>query len=147
MADTPQPALDDIQQQALEALNGINSSDALAQWKTAYLGRSSAVMGVFSGLGKLPAELRPITGQKANVVKVALEEAFAAKAEEIRQAELLKSLESQNLDITLPGRPARRGRIHPAMQNLRDIYKVFAELGFQVYRARMWKRMSTTLSC
>ena len=93
MADTPQPTLDDIQQQALEALNGIKYFGcALAQWKTAYLGRNSAVMGVFSGLGKLPAELRPITGQKANVVKVALEEAFATKTEEIRQAELLKSL-------------------------------------------------------
>ena len=92
-------------------------------------------MGVFSGLGKLPAELRPITGQKANVVKVALEEAFTVKVEAIRQGELQRSLESQNLDITLPGRPARRGRIHPAMQNLRDIYKIFAELGFQVYRS------------
>ena len=114
MADTPQPALDDIQQQALEALNGINTSDALAQWKTAYLGRSSAVMGVFSSLGKLPAELRPITGQKANVVKVALEEAVCSKSRSrSARLELLKSLESQNLDITLPGRPARRGRIHP----------------------------------
>lgn len=135
MADTPQPALEEIQRQALDALQVVNNADALAQWKTAYLGRSSAVMSVFSSLGKLPAEIRPLTGQKANLVKVALEEAFTAKVEEVRQAELLKSLESENLDITLPGRPTRRGRIHPAMQNLRDIYKIFAELGFQVYRS------------
>ena len=147
MADTPQPALDDIQQQALEALNGINSSDALAQWKTAYLGRSSAVMGVFSGLGKLPAELRPITGQKANVVKVALEEAFTAKTEEIRQGELLKSLESQNLDITLPGRPARRGRIHPPCRTCGIYTRYSLNSAFRFTGHRMWRRMSTTLSC
>ena len=79
MADTPQPALEEIQQQALDALQVVNNADALAQWKTAYLGRSSAVMSVFSSLGKLPAEIRPLTGQKANLVKVALEEAFTAK--------------------------------------------------------------------
>ena len=53
--------------------NSIKDSDALTQWKVTYLGRNSAVMNVFSGLGKLSAELRPVTGQKANLVKVALE--------------------------------------------------------------------------
>lgn len=135
MPDTEQPELEEIRKQALTALGDINTSDELSLWKVTFLGRSSAVMSVFSGLGKLPAELRPLTGQKANQVKVALEEAFAQKAEAISKMELQKSLESENLDITLPGRPARRGRIHPAMQNLRDIYKIFAELGFQVYRS------------
>jgi phenylalanyl-tRNA synthetase alpha chain len=40
------------------------------------------------------------------------------------------------LDITLPGRAMARGRLHPATQTMREIYAVFAEMGFQVYRSR-----------
>jgi len=40
------------------------------------------------------------------------------------------------VDVTLPGRPARTGRLHPATQTLREIYRIFAEMGFQVYRSR-----------
>ena len=135
MSDIPEQTLEETLGQALAALKDVASVEALAQWKTNFLGRSSAVMSVFSTLGKMTADVRPIMGQKANQVKVALEAAMNEKAEEIRQAELLFSLESECLDITLPGRPAQRGRIHPAMQNLRDIYKVFADMGFQVYRS------------
>lgn len=127
--------LDGIQKAALEGLSAVKTSEDLARWKVANLGRSSGVMLVFSGLGKMSAELRPLMGQKANQVKVALEAAFQAKEEAIKQAELLSALETDHVDITLPGRPARRGRLHPAMQNLRDIYKVLAEMGFQVYRS------------
>ncbi len=135
MLDSPEKALEEMLTQALEALKAVTSSDALAQWKTTFLGRSSAVMSVFSNLGKMPADIRPLMGQKANLVKVALETAMNQAADAIHKAELQKSLESESLDVTLPGRPAQRGRIHPAMQNLRDIYKVFADMGFQVYRS------------
>jgi phenylalanyl-tRNA synthetase alpha chain len=135
MLDSPEKALEEMLTQALEALKAVTSSDTLAQWKTTYLGRSSAVMSVFSNLGKMPADIRPLMGQKANQVKIALETAMNQAADAIHKAELQKSLESESLDVTLPGRPAQRGRIHPAMQNLRDIYKVFADMGFQVYRS------------
>jgi phenylalanyl-tRNA synthetase alpha chain len=38
--------------------------------------------------------------------------------------------------VTLPGRPRSRGRLHPATQILRQIYAIFADLGFQIYRTR-----------
>ena len=34
------------------------------------------------------------------------------------------------------GRPLKRGRLHPAVQGLREIYSVFADMGFQIYRSR-----------
>ena len=103
MSDLPEPTLEEIQKQALDALSSIKDLDALTQWKVTYLGRNSAVMNVFSSLGKLSAELRPVTGQKANLVKVALESAMGERTELIRQMELQKSLETESLDITLPG--------------------------------------------
>jgi phenylalanyl-tRNA synthetase alpha chain len=109
--------------------------NALNGWRITHLGRSSAVMNVFSGLGKLSPAERPMVGQKANQVKMALEEAFLRKSEQVKQAELIRSLEEEKLDVTLPGRPQRQGRLHPATQSLREIYQIFALMGFQVYEA------------
>ncbi len=40
------------------------------------------------------------------------------------------------MDVTLPGRPIARGRLHPATQMLRRVIAIWAEMGFQVYRSR-----------
>lgn len=125
-----------IEKEALEALSKIEEEAALEAWRVANIGRSSPVMNVFSQLGSLPKEERPAVGQRANQVKTALETAFAEKKEALRQAALARSLASERLDVTLPGRPFRRGRLHPATQNLRRILSILAEMGFQVYTAR-----------
>jgi len=46
------------------------------------------------------------------------------------------ALQTERLDVTLPGRPLARGRLHPATQTLRQIVAIWAEMGFQVYRSR-----------
>ena len=93
-------------------------------------------MTVFSQMGQFPKELRPLVGQRANQVKLALEAALAEQAERVRQAELAQKLAAETLDVTLPGRPQTLGRLHPITQTLREIYRVMGEMGFQVYRAR-----------
>ncbi len=128
--------LDQIKHKALEALKEAASEETLQSWKTAFLGRSAAVMQVFSRLPQLDKEIRPQVGQAANQVKVALEAAFAERAEELKQQALARSLASEKLDITLPGRPIVHGRLHPDTQILRELFRVFGEMGFQVYRSR-----------
>jgi phenylalanyl-tRNA synthetase alpha chain len=93
-------------------------------------------MNVFSQMGALSKEERPLVGQRANQVKLAIEKAFAEKQEAVKQAALAKSLSTEKLDVTLPGRPFRHGRLHPTTQNLRRILAILAEMGFQVYTAR-----------
>jgi phenylalanyl-tRNA synthetase alpha chain len=135
MTEPVLPDLESARVDGLSALIEVHTSENLALWKTAHLGKSSPVMLALSGLGKLPADIRPRAGQLANQARQALEAAYEEKSAAIRQENLLRTLEDDRVDITLPGRPARRGRLHPAMQNLRDIYHVFAEMGFQVFRS------------
>ncbi len=125
-----------IEKEALESLAKLEDEAALEAWRVANIGRSSPVMNVFSQMGTLSKEERPLVGQRANQVKVTLEKAFADKQETLKQAALARSLATEKLDVTLPGRPARRGRLHPATQNLRRILSILAEMGFQVYTAR-----------
>jgi len=128
--------LDQIEQDALAALEAVQDEDELQRWKVAHLGRSSPLMSTFDQLGSLPKQERPAIGRRANQAKQALEAALAGRSETLHQEAVLRSLEAERLDVTLPGRALNRGRLHPATQTLREIYHIFAEMGFQVYRSR-----------
>ncbi|MFN2298809.1 MAG: phenylalanine--tRNA ligase subunit alpha [Anaerolineales bacterium] len=128
--------LDGLEKEALAALENAEDSAALAAWKTAHLGRSSPLAAFLGDLGKLPAEQRPQAGKRGNEIKRSLETAFAARADSLKSAELDRALRSQRLDVSLPGRQVRRGRLHPSSQVLRRIYAVWADMGFQIYRSR-----------
>jgi phenylalanyl-tRNA synthetase alpha chain len=128
--------LEEAQETALSALKTVEDEAGLSAWRTAYLGRSAPVMQVFSNLMNVPKDLRPQVGQAANRVKQALETALAERGEAIKQASLKRTLTQDNVDVTLPGRQPAYGRLHPATQTLREIYRIFAEMGFQVFRSR-----------
>jgi phenylalanyl-tRNA synthetase alpha chain len=128
--------LKQIHQTALSTLTDLETAENLEQWRIAHLGRSSPIMLVFTELGKLSKEERPQIGQKANEIKQALEAAFNEKTETMRQRALKRSLEMERLDVTLPGRELPRGRYHPSTQTMREICRIFADMGFQIYRSR-----------
>jgi phenylalanyl-tRNA synthetase alpha chain len=125
-----------IESEALSTLETVSDADELERWRVTHLGRSSALMSTFDQLGSLPKEERPAIGRRANEVKKTLEAALAEKSETLRQTAILHSLETDRLDVTLPGRRVLRGRLHPTTQTMREIYHIFAEMGFQVYTSR-----------
>jgi len=128
--------LQELEKEALGALEAVEDEAGLQAWKVKYLGRSAALAEITSGLSELPKEERPAVGKRANQVKVALEAAYDYRAEALHTESLARALQEQRLDVTLPGRPMVRGRIHPANQTLRKILAIWAEMGFQVYRSR-----------
>jgi phenylalanyl-tRNA synthetase alpha chain len=123
--------LEKINKEALSALEKVQDEESLGQWRSAHIGSKSPLMDVFTKMRQMSKEERPKVGERANQVKQALETAM-----EDKQAALESSLETEALDVTLPGRPLTRGRLHPVTQTLRRIYHIFGEMGFQVYRSR-----------
>ncbi len=128
--------LDQIEQEAQGALAEAAAKEDLEAWRRNYLGKKSGMRDVLASLGQLPKEERPAVGQRANQIRQALEQAFEARREEVCQAEIEASLTAGALDVTLPGRPVQRGRLHVTTQTLRRIQAIWAEMGFQVYRSR-----------
>ena len=127
--------LTQIRTEALSVLADVRDEEALEAWRVANLGRSSPVMHVFSSLGQLDKELRPLMGQAANEVRTALEAALEEKQHLLKEAALRKALETEQLDVTMPGRLVERGRLHPLTQVLRRITRIFGDMGFQVYHS------------
>ncbi len=128
--------LTQLRDAALAQLSPIWDDAALEAWRVKFIGRNGALAGAMTKLGALAKEERPAAGKLANEVKLALESAFEAKIGAMKQRALSESLESEPLDITLPGRPVKRGRLHPATANLREMYRIWREMGFQVFRSR-----------
>ena len=127
--------LEALQKKAESELEKIQDSIALQSWRSEYLSRSSEVMSFFKRLPEAQKEDRPRIGQIANQVKTILETQFETKESLIKQADLDANLQNMRLDVTLPGREPIRGRLHIQTLVLREIYRIFAEMGFQIYRS------------
>ena len=117
-------------------LEQLETSEALDGWHSQYIGRKGELTQMLRRVGELPREERPAFGQRANALRQELEAAYEHKATAIKAAEMEQTLAEGSLDVTLPGRPVRRGRLHPSTQTLRRIYQIWADMGFQVYRSR-----------
>jgi phenylalanyl-tRNA synthetase alpha chain len=122
-----------LQAEALEVLAAAADIEALQGWRVNYLGRSGKLTALLRSIGRLPPEQRPLAGRTGNEVKTALERAHADRAEALARAAREAALEKERVDVTLPGRPAQIGRLHVTTQVLRQIYDIFAQMGFQVY--------------
>ncbi len=127
--------LDQIKSDALAALLNVTDEESLEAWRVTHLGRSSAVMGVFSSMGKMDKDLRPVMGKAANEVRQALEAELEEKRQVLEEQALKAALATEKLDVTLPGRSVERGRMHPLTQVLQRIIRIFGDMGFQVYRS------------
>ena len=123
----------EIRDEALDALAAATDRDDLLAWHAAFLGRKGALSRLLRGLGDLPAAERPGAGQAANALKRELTAAYAGRLAEWEVLEQARAHRAERAEVSLPGRPASTGRLHPVRRTLRDMIAAFARMGFQVY--------------
>jgi phenylalanyl-tRNA synthetase alpha chain len=123
-----QTILDD----ALQSFAAIDDAVELENVKARYLGKEGSLTGLLKGLGKLSAEERPAAGAKINQVKQQIEAALQARRESIQQGALQAKLAAESLDVTLPGRNASVGGLHPVTRTLDRIETLFHSIGYDV---------------
>jgi phenylalanyl-tRNA synthetase alpha chain len=128
--------LSSLEQRAKSELDACGDEAALRAWHTRYFGPQGEVLDALKKIGTLPKEERKAYGVEANRIKEALTQAYEAALAREKERALEKSLTEHALDVTLPGRPVPRGRLHVATKILREIAAIFADLGFQIYRSR-----------
>jgi phenylalanyl-tRNA synthetase alpha chain len=125
-----------LEQRGIAELQSCSAEPDLRAWHTKYFGKQGEVLVAVRRVGEMPAAERKAYGQEANRVKETLQQAYESAAAKARESALNRSLGEETVDVTLPGRPVPRGRLHLATSVLRDIRAIFSDLGFQVYRSR-----------
>ncbi|MFO7631407.1 MAG: phenylalanine--tRNA ligase subunit alpha [Caldilinea sp.] len=125
--------LEQVQVEAQAALAGAQSTPETEAWYAEYLGRKGKMTAILRGLGQLSKEERPLVGKRANEIKEALDAALAARQESIAAEEMQRSLASEGIDVTMPGRRPLLGKLHPTNQAMREMVEILKQMGFQVY--------------
>ena len=124
--------LEAIRAAAKQALSDCADSKLLETLRVQYLGKKGELTGILKQMGKLSAEERPAMGQLANQVRADIENALAEKQKKLADAMLAHKLESETLDITLPGKKQKVGSMHPLTIVENEIREIFLGMGFSV---------------
>jgi phenylalanyl-tRNA synthetase alpha chain len=111
----------------------VNNMEELQAWRRSTLGQEGTLAGLLRRVGTLPPAQRPAAGRRANALKRVLQEAYQVRYAELVERATDRAAPEPQLDVTLPGRPASVGRLHPVTRTLREMVAIFASMGFQVY--------------
>ena len=124
--------LSDVMDKAQQELSAATDLAALDQVRVQYLGKKGLVTGQLKQLGKLPADERRAAGQEINKAKQTLIAAIEAKKTSLQDEALNAQLQSETIDVSLPGRRLEKGGLHPITLTTQRIEKIFSQLGFDV---------------
>jgi len=114
-----------------EAARAKSSAD-LEQVRVKYLGRQGILTQFLRSLSSIPVAERPEVGREANLAKAEIETLLGERLAELKAAERRHALESQRVDLTLPGRRPSPGTLHPLTLVQDEIIEIFLGLGFAV---------------
>ncbi len=105
---------------------------AIEEIRVKYLGKKGELTGILKQLGSLSPEERPKVGQLVNKAKVELEELIKQKVTQIKEEQLLKSLQEEKIDVTMPGKRTNMGMKHPLSVVLDELKEIFMGMGYSI---------------
>ena len=125
--------INEIREQAEQAINTATTTGALEDVRIHYLGRKAELPNLLRQIATLPPDQRGPTGKAANEARQRLERRIDQREQELAATELDERLRTDTIDVTLPADPAPHvGRLHLLTQTQRDIEDIFIGLGFSV---------------
>lgn len=126
--------LQTLRQQAETAIESASHADdprlALETVRIEYLGRKGKITGVMRGLKDVSPEERPLIGALANEIQEALGREVEARLDSLNQAETLRKMQAESIDVTMPGTYRPLGGQHPLNRVIEDICDIFSGMGF-----------------
>lgn len=120
-----------IEGEALQAIAGAQTIQSLDDARVRYLGKKSAIMEAMKSLSEIDPAERPAFGALINTTKESIEKALRDKKIILLQSEQRKKIEAEKIDVTLPGKGIRRGKIHPITRIMEDAKGIFLRMGFE----------------
>ena len=118
-------------------IDSVKSKEDLQNIKTEFFGKNGQITSQFKNLGSLDPEKRKDFASNLNKIKDNLSNQIEKKILEIETNEINEKLKNEKIDVTLPIRPLRQGKIHPVSQVIDEISSIFSEIGFSVKKDLM----------
>ena len=124
--------LESIKAAALSAIEAAQNAQDIDAVRVKYLGKKGELTAILKQMGGLPAEERPKMGQLVNQAKAELEAVLEEKNNDMKAKATEEKLRAETIDITMPAKTAKTGKLHPLNTVLNDMIDIFQSMGFDV---------------
>ena len=121
-----------LRESSVKEILDCDSAERLEAMRVRYLGKKGELTAILRQMGSLSAEERPAMGQLANQLRSEIEEAIDKRREELSSTMMELKLESEAVDVTLPGKDIRMGHKHPMYNVLDQLKDIFIGMGFEI---------------
>ena len=121
-----------LKEAALQDIKATSAMEELDSTRVKYLGKKGELTKLLKGMGKLSSEERPVVGKIANEVREAIETSINDKRADLKKAEREAKLQSEVIDVTMPGKTFNVGKKHPITQIIDEVSEIFMGIGFSV---------------
>ena len=121
-----------LREDMLEKLNNVGNLDELNDLKVKVLGKKGEFTAIMKGMAEIAAEKRAEFGKMTNELKVVLQDRFDEKFNTLKEMAKQERLKNETIDITLPGRKANEGSLHPLTKTVAEIKEIVSDMGFDI---------------
>ena len=121
-----------IKENSIKEINECKDTKTLSEIKIKYIGKKGELTAVLRKMGTLPPEERPVIGSLVNEIRDELENLIQNKEKQFQKEELLRRLETENIDVTEPSRKTNLGSLHPITQIIKEVEEIFVGMGYQI---------------
>ncbi|MBN2438661.1 MAG: phenylalanine--tRNA ligase subunit alpha [Deltaproteobacteria bacterium] len=121
-----------LRERAEAELRKAGSEEEIQAIRTRYLGRKGLLTGLLRNIANVAPGDRPQFGKDCNEAKEVLSARIGEFLEGLASSRKERAILGERVDVTLPGRAVRHGRLHPVTQVREEICRIFAGLGFSV---------------
>ena len=124
--------LEEIKKAAETEVLSSKTQQEIDELRVKYLGKKGELTAILKQMGSLSPEERPVMGQLVNEAKAQVEALIAERTALFKAQETELKLKAETLDITMPGKKANVGKLHPLNTVLDDMIDIFQSMGFDV---------------
>ena len=121
-----------LKEEVLETLNNVGNLEELNDLKVKILGKKGEFTTIMKGMADIAAEKRAEFGKVTNELKTILQDKSDEKLNTLKEKAKQERLKNETIDITLPGRKADEGSLHPLTKTVAEIKEIVSDMGFDI---------------
>lgn len=124
--------LDILKKEILEKIKEALTIEEIEIIRNDYLSKKGILSLEMSKMRNLSPEERPLFGKIINEIKEITEGTILERLTILREIALNRKLETEKIDVTIPGNTISLGSIHPLMQVIEDLEDFFIAQGYEI---------------
>lgn len=124
--------IEELQNNAIEKIKSSKTINELNENKAECLGKKSPLQEIMGKMKEFNVDVKKEIGSRVNSFKAKIEEAVNNRLNEIKEEEVNKKLQSEEIDVTLPGKETLKGNMHVLSKTIEELEDIFIGMGYEI---------------